>query len=84
MGQKTEFENTADFIYKLAADRLRTRKDKLGLTLYQIAGFDNQKVYDEAKSFEKEIDINILSAIFNNNRQKKKTRFLIPSTNYSY
>lgn len=84
MAQKTEFENTAEFIYKLTANRLRTKKDDLGLTLYQIAGFDTQKAYTEAESFEKEIDINILSSIFNNNRQKKKTRFLIPSTNSSY
>ena len=79
MEQKYKFDKTANFIFEQTANRIKSRKDELNITLYQIAGFENQKAYNDADNFEKEIDINILSKIMNNNRSDKKTNYLLPS-----
>ncbi|MGL9972462.1 hypothetical protein [Enterococcus sp. DIV1420a] len=77
----TNFENTVAFIYKQTSKRINLKKEKLGLSNYQIAGFKNQKEYNEAPNYSK-IDENILSMIINNKRDtEKKNKYLIPSKN---
>ncbi|MDV7717405.1 MULTISPECIES: hypothetical protein [Enterococcus] len=80
MRKKVEFEKTEKFIFEQASNRIRAKKDELGLTLYQIAGFNNQESYNNAESYEKLYSVDVLSKIMNNNRTSKKTRYLIPAT----
>lgn len=77
------FPETQAFVYEQTSTRLRLRKAKLGLTNYQIAGFDDHKHYESADGSEKKVDVNILSKIMNYPRSlgsRKKAKYLIPST----
>lgn len=78
---KVQFERTVEFIYDQTSKRLNLKKDELGVSSnYQIAGFKNQKEYNEAPNYSK-IDDSNLSNILNNKRQNRKNKYLIPSQN---
>ena len=79
MEKKVEFQNTSQFIFRLTSERLRKKKENLGLTLYQIAGFSSKKSYYDAESYEREYNIDVISKIMNNDRKEKKTKYLIPA-----
>jgi hypothetical protein len=84
VADRDDFEQTTRLIYNLTAERLRARKSELNLTYYQIAGYPDQKHYEEAPRSERPVDKDILSSIMNAHISNKKTRYLIPSGNSEY
>lgn len=93
MAKKVEFQNTSQFIFRLTSERLRKKKEKLNserlknkekkLTDYNIAGFSSKKNYDDAESYQREYDINVISKIMVNDQKDKKTKYLIPAKYYT-
>lgn len=74
------FAETLDFIFNRIGIRTKTKKEELGLTYYQLAGYENKSNFEQQiaiNAFEK-YDISIIKSIASGKPYPKKNPNLIP------